>query len=567
MPITGQQYLARALHEYQVTHVFMVPTSFVGASVEMDRLGIQVIMTHGEKAAAYMADGYARLRNSPGICHSQNIGAANLAAGLRDPFMAGSPVIALTGGKDPLTAYKHLYQEIDDFPIFESVTKANVQVRDVRRLPDMLRQAFREATSGWPAPVHLEVDGLSGSLLDQELTLPDGAGPLAEPQFSQVPAVRPMPDEALLAQAVSRLAAAQRPVIVAGGGVKWSGAQAEVLELARRLQIPVATSMNAKGCIDERDPLAVGVVGSYSRASANQTLMEADLVLFVGSHTGSQVTDGWRLPAPGTEVIQIDIDPAELGRSYPNSVAIMGDAATALRRMAKLAADAPVSHEGWAATAREYVEKWRADHESLLRSDAVPIRPERLCSEINAALPDDGVLLSDTGHSGIWTASMFDLKPGQSYLRCAGSLGWAFPASIGAACAAGDRKVICFTGDGGIYYHLAELETAARYQIPVVVVVNDNRSLSQDLMPYRSAYDWKPSAMGDKMWLFDQVDLAATARSLGCAAFRVEDPGDIATALREALDSGRPTVIDVSTEVEAFPDPPYGGRNFYDKKD
>jgi len=567
MSITGQQYLARALHGYNITHVFMVPTSFVGASVEMDRLGIQVIMTHGEKAAAYMADGYARLRNSPGICHAQNIGAANLAAGLRDPFMAGSPVIALTGGKDPLTEYKHLYQEIDDFPIFESVTKFNAQIRDVRRLPDMLRQAFREATTGGPAPVHLEVDGFAGALLDQEIALTDSAGPLAEPQFSRVPALRPSPDEALLASAVSRLGAAERPVIVAGGGVKWSGAAPELLELARRLQIPLVTSMNAKGCVDERDALAAGVVGTYSRGSANQVLMEADLVLFVGSHTSSQVTDGWRLPVPGTEVIQIDIDPRELGRSYPNSVAIMGDAATALRRMTDLAADVPVSRAGWVAAAGGYVEKWRNDHESLLRSDAVPIRPERLCSEISAVLPDDGVLLSDTGHAGIWTASMIELKPGQSYLRSAGSLGWALPASIGATCAAGNRKVICFTGDGGLYYHIAELETAARYQIPVVVVVNDNRSLSQDLMPYRSAYDWKPSAMGDRMWMFDRIDLAATARSLGCGAFRVEEPGDLAGAMREALDSDRPTVVDVATEVEAFPDPPFGGRGFYEKKD
>lgn len=564
--INAQHYLAQALHDYGVTHVFMVPTSFMAASAEMDRLGMKVITTHGEKSAAYMADGYARVKNAPGVCHAQNIGAANLAAGLRDAYMGGSPVIALTGGMDPMTSYKHLYQEIEDFPLFKSVTKSSTQLHDPRRLPDMLRQLFRDATTGAPRPVHLEVDGASGQLLDVEIDVPD-TNVRAEDAFRSVPAVRFAPDDELVRSALARLAAAERPVIVAGGGVKSSGAQGELVALAERLGIPVATSMNAKGSIDERHRLALGVVGSYSRASANRAVMEADLVLFVGSHTGSQVTDGWRLPAAGTEVIQVDIDGAELGRNYPNSVSILGDAKTTLARFLALAGDDVPDRSAWAGRTHGYVQEWRAEADPQLRSDQRPMRPERICAEVNAVLADDAVLLSDTGHSGIWTSSMIDLKPGQQFIRCAGSLGWAFPAAIGAKCAAGDRPVVCFTGDGGFYYHIAELETAARYDIPVVVVVNNNRSLSQDLEPYHHVYDGKPTEMGDKLWKFEDVNLAATAKSLGCLSFRVEDPADMADALKSALDSGRPAVIDAVSEVEALPAPPYGGRSFYAKKD
>src|ERR1700694_2759884 len=268
----------------------MVPTVAVSALAEMDKLGVIGISTHGEKAAAYMADGYARASKRPGFCLAQNIGAVNLVAGLRDAFMASSPVVAFTSGPSPLTRYRHVYQEVEDFGTYDSVTKFNAHVDDVRRLPDLLRQAFRVATTGSPGPVHLEMPMSLGTLLQVELDDSE-LGPYAEPQFAQIPATRPIGDDASIRKALDLLLNAQRPIIVAGGGVRWSDAGEEVIRLARRLGIPVATAMNAKGAIDEKDPLAVGVPGSYSRATANMAVGEADLVFFIGSHTGSQVTD------------------------------------------------------------------------------------------------------------------------------------------------------------------------------------------------------------------------------------------------------------------------------------
>jgi len=303
--MSGSRLFAEVMHGYGVTHVFYVPTILMRALAEMDEFGIRKIMTHGEKAAAYMADGYARASGKPGVCMAQQIGASNLAAGLRDGFLACSPMLAITGGSAPGTRYRHAYQEVEDVGQFGAVTKFSAQVDDVKRLPDLLRQAFRAATSGAPGPAHLRLASLhGGAIADMETDL----APMVEEQFARVPAFRPQPEPDRVREAIALLAKAQRPIIVAGGGVVSSGAQAEVVELAEKLQIPVATSLHAKAALLDRHPLAVGVVGTYSRSCANKAVAEADLVFFVGSHTGGQVTVGWNVPAVGTPVIQLDID-------------------------------------------------------------------------------------------------------------------------------------------------------------------------------------------------------------------------------------------------------------------
>src|SRR6266704_546903 len=433
--MTGNRYFAEAVHAAGTTHVFFVPTIMLPAMAEMEDMGIRRVVTHGEKAAAYMADGYARASRRPGLCLAQTIGSANLAAGLRDAYMACSPVIALTGGVDATSRYKHVYQEIEDFPMWESVTKANFHVDVLERFPDLLRQAFRVATSSAPGPVHLEMSGTHAQVLEREADLI----PFWEERFMKVPAFRPEPEPDAVRTAAHVLAQAERPVIIAGGGVIWSGAETELVKLAELLQIPVATSLNAKAALPDDHPLNVGVPGTYSRWCANRVLSEADLVFFVGSHAGGQVTTNWQVPRPGVAAIQLDIDPEESDRARG--------------------------------------------------ADAVPIRPERICKEISDWLPEGGVVLSDTGHSGMWTGQMIRLtRSGQRFLRCAGSLGWGFPATLGAKCALPDRPVIGFCGDGGFYYHLAELEPAARFGINAIMLVNNNYALNQEKHLFDAAY-------------------------------------------------------------------------------
>jgi len=457
--MTGAQCLADMLKGYGVTHVFHVPAVLRTTYAEMERrTDIKRLHVHGEKSAAYMADGYARATGKPGVCMAQVIGALNLAAGLRDAWLAHSPVIAFTGGREAKTKFRKVYQEVDDVPAFEPVTKFNATVDDVARFPDMVRQAFRAAVSGTPGPVHLQFRGNEGQIDLDEAEME----PLVEPLFARVPPFRPQPDQASVLAALKHLQSAERPVIVAGGGVRASGAAQELVALAEALQIPVATSLNGKDSITGNHPLSVGVVGSYSRESANRVVNRADLVCFVGTETGGMTTHFWAVPAIGTPAIQIDIDAEALGRNYPLLAAVNGDAKVTLTKMLESADRASAGkRKAWIAEAQSICGEWREKYKSALTSDAVPIRPERLCHELSLHVPDDAIVVVDTGHAGMWMGGMYDLKsPKQSYMRSAGHLGWAFPAGLGAKCGAPERPVVTFTGDAGLWYHIGEIDHA-----------------------------------------------------------------------------------------------------------
>jgi acetolactate synthase-1/2/3 large subunit len=547
--MTGAQCLADMLKGYGVTHVFHVPAVLRTTYAEMERrTDIKRLHVHGEKAAAYMADGYARASGKPGICMAQVIGALNLAAGLRDAWLAHSPVIAMTGGREPKTKFRQVYQEVDDVPAFEPVTKFNATVDDVARFPDMVRQAFRVATSGTPGPVHLQFRGNEGQIDAEEAEME----PLVEPQFARVPAFRPRPDEASVRAALKCLEESARPVIVAGGGVRTSGAQAELVALAEALQIPVATSLNGKDSILGNHPLSVGVVGTYSRESANRIVNAADLVCFIGTETGGMTTHFWAVPKIGTPTVQINIDPEAIGRNYPYEAAVNGDAKVTLAAMLKLANRATADRrKAWIAEAQKISGEWQSKYKSALESDAVPIRPERLCHELTQHVPDDAIVVVDTGHAGMWMGGMFDLKsPRQSYMRSAGHLGWAFPAGLGAKCACPDRPVVTFTGDAGFWYHIAEVETAARWNINAVTVVNNNGGGNQSKRGFDRVYGGKQTDKARELWTFSKMNFARLAEDMGALGIRVERASAFPAALAQALAAKRPAVIDVVTDIE-----------------
>jgi acetolactate synthase-1/2/3 large subunit len=546
MRMSGARYIAETFKGYGVSHVFFVEAILRRGLVEMEALGINRVLTHSEKAAAYMADGYARTSHRPGICMAQSVGGANLASGLQDPYLGLSPVIAMTGRKPPIAQHRNAYQEIDHHAMFGPVTKYNVIVETIEQLPYLLRQAFREATSGAPGPVHLDLQGYEGELTalaeaDLEVIVEDG--------FTHSPSVRPEPDMACVREAARVIEDAERPVIVAGGGATASSAGREIVELAEILSIPVATSLNGKGTIVETHPLSVGVVGSYSRWCANQIVLEADLVIFIGSHTGDQVTNSWTVPKAGTPVIQIDIDPLELGRSYPNRVGLMADAKVAVRRLIECM-DRRYTKNPWAQRAQQWVQKWREEIEPFRNSNTIPILPERLCKEITEFLPSNAILVSDTGFAGLWAGTTVYLThPDQLSIRSAGSLGWAFPASLGAKCAEPKRPVVCFTGDGGFWYHLTELETASRRDIKTVTIVNNNSCFRQCIRGIDKAYGDSPGNKQD-MYKFRDTDFAKIAQDMGCFGIRVERPEELSKALKKALEADVAAVVDVVTDPE-----------------
>jgi len=548
--ITGAQFIADTLQGYGVTHVFFVPYILGHTMVELEkRTGIKRILTHGEKAAAYMADGYARACGRPGVCMAQLVGAANLAAGLRDASLACSPIIALTGGPYLTSRGKHVYQEVDDLPIFRPVTKFSAPVNRADRLPDLLRQAFREATTGSPGPVYIQLQGHSGEIELESIEI----APIAEERFSCVPPFRAEADGDSVKEVARLLQSAKKPLIVAGGGVRASRAHRELVELAERLSIPVATSLNAKEIIPGNHPLAVGVPGLYCRESANRAVLEADLVFFVGSRTGSQLTFNWRVPPMGTAVIQLDVNPAELGRHYPNRASLLGDAKASLSRLIREVDPATADRrKDWVERVRGFVCEWRDEFDTKMNSDAVPVRPERVCRELTKMLPDHTVLVSETGHSGMWTGGMVDLNgSGQQYIRAAGSLGWGLPASLGAKLALPEQPVLLFTGDGGFWYHIGELETAARWNIKTIFLINNNSGFNQEMKPNQEAYGGELHGAHGDLWKFRDVNFVQVAEAMGVQGVRVEKPGDLPHALDQAFSANAPFVIDVVTDVEA----------------
>jgi acetolactate synthase-1/2/3 large subunit len=547
--MSGAEYLARTLESYGVSSVFLVPTVLSRTLVELEeRTEVSRVVTHGEKAAAYMADGYARASGRPGVCMAQTVGAANLAAGLQDAYLGCSPVVALTGGPYRYSRHRNYYQEIEHFPMFGPVTRWNARVQDTERLPDMLAQAFRAATGGKPGPVHLELAGHTGD--DIENGTLDAAIPAGE---VRLPSHRLEPDPEAVARAAARLREAQRPVIVAGGGVRSSGARDELRALAERLGAPVATSLNGKDTFPADHPLSVGVPGLYARASANHVLLEADVVLYVGSQTGSQVTLTWQVPPTSTPVVHIDVEASELGRHYPDTVAVQADARTGLTRLLDALGDVdPGRTAAWVDRATELGRRWREKLAGQLESDQVPMRPERLSNELTRLLPDNALLVADTGHAGMWTGGYVDLRSGQEFIRAAGSLGWGLPAAIGAQIGRPDAQVVLFTGDGGLWYHLAELETAARWQVPLVVVVNDNRSLNQEIGPYTAAYGGSLRGRHHELWHFEDLDLAQVAESMGVTGIRVDKPGDLESAMQQAVETRGPVLIDAVSDMSVL---------------
>src|SRR5258705_1137083 len=442
--MNGAEWLARALASTGMTHVFFVESVMRRTLLQLSDLGVKPVLAHSEKAAAYMADGYARVAARPGVCMAQSVGAANLASGLQDAWLGRSPVIAFSGRKEPSFQHRNSYQEIPHAPLYAAVTKFSSPVESTTELPRLLRHAWRAALADTPRPTHLDFNGLQGDVIELGQT---HEPPVIEAEPRCIPVHRPVAGERDIERAAALLTGARRVAIVAGDGAAASAAGTEVLALAEALAAPIVTTLGARGLIPTTHRLSAGVAGSYSAPPANRIVDGAELVLFVGCDTGDQVTLNWTVPPRDTKIVQIDADPLEIGRSYPNITGVVGDPKATVGRLTQ-AIWRTARDTGFAEEAARIVADWRATMASLLESDAAPPRVERLCAEVTRALPPDGVLVADTGYSGIWTGTMVELDGlGQTYLRAAGSLRLAVPSSLGAKCGATRTEGLWFNRD------------------------------------------------------------------------------------------------------------------------
>ncbi len=542
--MNGARLFARMLQAYGVTHVFFMDAILRRALAEMEDVGIKRILGHSEKAVAYMADGYARVSGRPGVCMAQSVGAANLASGMQDPYLGHSPVVAISGRHVSANQYRNAYQEVPHEPLYASVTKWQGRIDVLEQIPHVMRQAFREATTGTPRPVHIDMAGYTGDAV----TADEGTfDVIADDAHKRYPAFRPAPDPAAIQKAVAAIKSASRPVIVAEHTAEICGAGEALARLAERIQAPVVATLDAKAIMVEDHPLFRGMLGSYGRSCANHVVAEADLVIMAGGNTSDQSTANWKIPKEGAAIIHIDLDPVELGRNYTGVIGIQADVRAALEA---LAAAAPAAkHDDWLAQSQKHVDSWRKEAEEARSSDAVPSHPQRLCKELTECLPKDAILIADTGYAALWTGTLIYLRhPTQNYYRAAGSLGWSFPASLGAKCAAPNRPVVCFTGDGGFYYHLPELETARRRGIKTVTVVNNNRSLAQGLRNLNAAYGSHDKTHMGECYEYRNTDFAKVAQAFDCFGVTVEKPQDFRKAFDAAMASDLPAVIDVKTE-------------------
>jgi acetolactate synthase-1/2/3 large subunit len=547
----GGALLAALLAEHGVRHVFGVPGGQTLALYDaiLDREpGLRHVLVRDERSAAYAADGYARVTGRAGVCDATvGPGAAKLPSGLGEALGASVPVVALVS-ELPARLAPHRYrsaasQALDQAALLAAVTKWQATVPDAATLPALVRQAFREATTGRPGPVALflpqdVLDGPAG----------DASELVGSARFGSFPAFRPGPDPDDVAAAAAVLRGAQRPFILGGGGVLHSGAGTELTALAEALSAAVGTTLSGKGAIAEDHPLSVGVTGSMGTSAAATALAEADVVLLAGTKAGSGPTFGWTLPAAGQAVVQLDLDPAELGRALPVAAAVLADARPGLRSLLA-ALDEPAGapdRAAWRSRIAELTAAWRAERDAERASDAVPIAPQRVLAEIEALLGADDILICDASLASGWGGAYLEQRRAGRQVLCPrgqAGLGYALPAAIGVATARPGGRTVVLAGDGAMGYAVGELATVAELGLPVTVIVLNNRSLGW-IRWYRRINFGRGWEGED----FSDVPFADVARAFGLAGERVTEPGRLAAALRTANSAPGPALLDVVTE-------------------
>jgi acetolactate synthase-1/2/3 large subunit len=505
---------------------------------------IQIINCRSESAAVYAADGYARISGKPGFVYGQRgPGVSNVAGAMADPLWAKSPVVSLTSAIPMDVRDRYEYQELDGLPLHTAVTRWNKTISSPDRAAAMVRAAIRVATGSPPGPVHLEVPA---DLLPMEA---DSKEAYREEGLGHVNSRRIVPDLEALGRLVEQLAKAEKPLIVAGKGVVYSEAWDELTRFAEALSIPVATSLGGKGAIDEMNDLAVGVIGRNSRKVGNDTVRGCDAVLAIGTRLGGLATHRWQLPFHEKKIFHIDCDAEILGHNYKTDVSVVADAKLALAAALAIAKERGLTRgpSAWTKQVIQNIRTWRDYAASYARDQKVDgIHPAEVISTLRKVMAPNDIIGADTGAHGGWVGGLFPVAAGKTMVRANGSLGWVFPGAMGAALADPSRRTVAVSGDGGMLYHIAEFETALRCNIPVVVVVLNNACLASE---YHS--EKKKGRVVHSVVDFRDVDFGAVARAFGAHGATVEDSKDLESAIRGALASNMPALVDVKVSKEA----------------
>ena len=513
---------------------------------------IEHILVRHEQCAAHAADGYARASGEVGVClATSGPGATNLVTGIGTAYMDSSPIVAITGQVPTHLIGNDAFQEADIVGITMPIVKYNYQPKDPNLIPSIVKSSFEIASTGRPGPVLIDVpkEVQEGELtgFDDSLIETPGYNPTINGNLRQIKKARDLIKEA------------KKPLILAGAGVIIANASEELTKLAKTINAPVMTSLLGKGAFDETDDLALGMLGMHGRKVSNDYVNESDLLIAVGIRFSDRTTGRLDSFAPDTKIIHIDIDPAEIGKNVEIGLPIVGDAKNILSSLNKVLKIYKPSNE-----VNQWTDMIKAKKQELLPRvtyDDVPLKPQSVIKEISEVLTADSILTTDVGQNQMWAAHFFDTQKPRKFISSGGlgTMGFGFPAAIGAKIACPDDPVVSINGDGGFLMVCQELATVREYDIPVIAVVLENRTLGM-------VYQWQSLLYNERhsqTLLGNSPDFVKLAESFGINGVRVEKPGETKEALSSAIKDNEPVLLNVVVDSEeALPMlPPGAGIN------
>lgn len=538
------------LRQEGVSHIFgIVGSSFLDILDPLyDRDDIEFIGVRHEQGAALMADGYSRISGAPSVCLATNgPGILNLTYGIAAAYVAHSPVVVLAPSASRDHQYRGSTQEFDQVSLFRPITKAAFPINKIERLPDALRHAFRVATSGKMGPVLLDIprDLLPGGEVELDLLSPDNY---------RVGQTRGPGDRHLIERAARLLLSAQRPVLLAGGGVQWSNAGEEVALMADLVGAAILTSYGRADAVPSDHPHFLGHLGRLGSVEGIEAVRQADLILAIGTRLGQSTTfyDNRFIPAEA-QIVQIEIDPEEIGRNYPVALGIEGDAKAVMQGLLeKVREGEPRPNREWVEDISDWFARRRERLETEERLDSTPVKPQRVYAELRKVIPRNAIVALDAGLSPNFGQDRLDFYQPHSLLMSLdlGGLGFSFPASLGAKLAAPGRPVVNFNGDGGFLFNAQEFETAVRYALNVVTVILNNGSWGSEKAYQRYAFNERYIGADTSNPRFDKY-----AELFGGTGFYVERPEDIGDAFQQALTADGPSIIEIPVDPDELPPP------------
>jgi acetolactate synthase-1/2/3 large subunit len=549
--MSGAQALLEALKRQKVEVIFGIPG---GAILPVYDLlydsDIRHILCRHEQCAAHAADGYARASGRPGVCMATSgPGATNLVTGIANAYMDSSPIIAFTGQVPRMMIGKDAFQEADIVGITTPITKHNFQVKRASEIPRIVKTAFYIATTGRPGPVLVDLPKDVQTETD-EMDFTDnieirGYKPTYDPHPLQIK------------KSAELLMQSQRPVILAGGGVTISNASSELLKLAELLMAPVATSFMGKGCFPENHPLSLGMVGMHGTIAANKLILEADVLLTVGLRFSDRTTGKLDLFCPDAKIIHVDIDSAEIGKNAKVDLPIVADAKRALEAIYQALIHKIKKKESspWLKRVQELKEQVQNETN---RNKGGGLKPPQLLSELRRILPEDAIVTTEVGQNQMWAALYFKAYKPRTFISSGGlgTMGFGFPASLGAKVACPNKPVVDIAGDGSFIMTEQDLATSVLEKIPVTVIVLNNSVLGMVAQWQRLFYNRRYSAVN-----LDAVpDFVKLAEAYKAQGIRVSSMDEFSEAVKKAIKSDVTTVIDVpiSPEENVFPMVPAG---------